>query len=273
MALSKGRIFFDNIETIDQSQFVTGDFQFTQFRLPYDIYVKRVEGSNKLLIMGQGAVDRNRKQLPVYQRKSWLDCFDCNVLILQDPTLYLTPTLRLGWAQGLKSHNPMATFVKIIRKVRTLLDIQNNNVVFFGSSAGGFVSLFLGGYFKGSTVVVNNPQTDIFRYHEAPVRSLLAAGFDGIEFDEYRSIFPSRYSVSKFYEEIQFVPEILYYQNICDTEHLENHCFPFVEGISGLQHAWHNNVDLKLYSDEKSGHNPMSKSKTVSAIKNVLGIL
>ena len=57
---------------------------------------------DRLLVMLNGAVQREKGRDPreVFQRRSWINEFNANVLILADATLTPANNLRIGWSQG-----------------------------------------------------------------------------------------------------------------------------------------------------------------------------
>jgi predicted rRNA methylase YqxC with S4 and FtsJ domains len=57
----------------------------------------------------------------------------------------------------------------ILKILISQLKIPEYNVLFYGSSAGGFMSLMLAGMFDNSIAVVNNPQTVVHNYYQRHV--------------------------------------------------------------------------------------------------------
>ncbi|WP_346205567.1 prolyl oligopeptidase family serine peptidase [Aeromonas salmonicida] len=236
--------------------------------LQFCFYVRIHPESDKLLILGQGAVDRKSKSLPNYQRISWLEDIKCNCIILQDPTLFLYENLPLGWCQGNKEQNAIPGIIEVIEYIRSHLKIKHNNICFYGSSAGGFSSLILAPFFNGAKAIVNNPQTNFLKYHKQNVTTLLRECFNSITPDEYAEKY-SYFSASRVMTENVEIPDIYYYQNIADDFHLRNHLIPFIKELKNFNILkCYERLNVYLYDDIKTGHNPLSKSQTINIINH-----
>ena len=74
----------------------------------------------------------------------------------------------IGWFTGDNDCKFQAKLVAILQKVQK--DLDASNLIFYGSSAGGFAALYYSHQFPNSLAVVSNPQTNIAEYHEAAVK-------------------------------------------------------------------------------------------------------
>lgn len=140
-----------------------------------------------MLILGSGAIDPQKHSLPVFQRHSWADEIASSTIFYNDPTLYLG-NINIGWGQGNENHFYLESISAIIEKMTEILNIKPENITFYGSSAGGFSSLFLSGLIKGSTALVNNPQTVVFNYYQTHVQKMLEVSYKKREWKSFLSI-------------------------------------------------------------------------------------
>jgi len=226
----------------------------------------KTESSN-LVVMLQGAVDRTKVQLPVFQRWSWAEDIEASVLILNDPTIFGND-LKLGWWQGSEDRYAIPSACEFIKLVIEKLGFSLKDVLLFGSSAGGFSALMMAGHLQGSMAIVNNPQTNIMEYREEHIQAFLQTKFRGMSPKEAFDRYPTRFSVSDFLNSIHYIPRIVYYQNVKDPFHFENHYLPFVKNLyqSGIDPKEFQSV---LYAHDW-GHFPLERVKTVSIINHWL---
>ena len=77
---------------------------------------------------------------------------------------------------GVKNQWYLETLSKIIRKLAKNQNVIEDNILFFGSSGGGFISLCLATLIKNSKVLVNNLQFLLLNYY----RSLLNKAIDSV---------------------------------------------------------------------------------------------
>lgn len=270
--LRKVEIDFNNLNKLtldkDEDFFLVVTSNSTKF----EFIVKRKTTSENLIVFGSGAYNIKKLKPPIFQRYSWANDFDENIIYYNDPTLYLSD-ITLGWGYGTKNIYYLEIIYKILNKLINIMKIQRKKTIFYGSSGGGFMSIILATLLKGSTAIVNNPQVDITKYHIGHVKKL----FSGIYCDQdIKDIFKlnrERLNVIDMFKRENYIPKIVYYQNIaCDFD-MENQFYPFINEIRTIdEESFYNLIDLKLYCNKEENHNPLSKNKTINIIKNQIAI-
>jgi hypothetical protein len=203
----------------------------------YDLLLKSKSNAKYILVFGQSALgNRSAFPIPIFHRWTWFEDYkDAHCICLNDPTLYLNENLLGGWFQGVSDDFYMKNAALLVQKIAELLGVKNNNIFFYGSSAGGFSSLFMAAYVKGSTAIADIPQTDMSKYHvQSALNGLLNCCYDGRSIEEVYRHYPDRFSVSEFYKKINFMPNIIYMQNSCDEIHLSQHMMPFISDTSEI---------------------------------------
>lgn len=236
----------------------------------FEFLIKNIEEASNILIMGSGSYDPNKFNPPVFQRHAWIEDFSHTVIIYNDPTLYLGK-ITIGWGNGTEDRHYLKEVSEILDILLEKLNYKNENTYFYGSSAGGYMSLLLAGFLKGSTAIVNNPQTIVANFWPVPVREMIEASYPSMSLEEVVSRFPERMNVIEFYKSINYVPTINYLQNVAATRDVEKHLIPFISGINTLSsEIFTKNVKIELYSDEEKGHKPVSKKETIEYIENII---
>jgi len=237
--------------------------------IPFEFLVNLKEKSKKMLVFGSGAYDPRKISPPIFNRFSWKDEFDCTTIYYNDPTLYLDG-VNLGWAYGTKKRHYIKDIANIIRRIKNNLSIHNKDILFYGSSGGGFTSLMLAGIVKGSKAFVNNPQTDITNYYKTSVENLHEAVYGNRKNNSFDL---KRTSVIELYKKLEHVPEIFYAQNLACKHDMENHLMPFIEGLNQLNdEIIDNKVVTYYYSNKEQGHNPLDKQTTLGFINKILNL-
>lgn len=233
--------------------------------ITHNIYIKRSRTkSSRLYVFGQGAVDKSKKQ-PNFQRISWVDDIDDNIIIIDDPTI-AGNELSIGWFQHSRDVNYFYHFSILLKNIAVDMNLDIENPILYGSSAGGFSSLMLSPYFQNPIVVINNPQTDWTLFYEPKVNSVLTQIYNGIDINEYREKYPLKFSVINVFKATSKIPTIIFMQNIDDTFHYERHCLPL---LNWIQSQYKNNALTKnplityFYRNSIEGHSPCSKEVTL----------
>lgn len=259
------KLNFHDLEKIDIKTDKLQEFRIEKNDVEFCFKIHLKTGNDKLIVFSNGAVDPNKSELPVYMRSSWSEELSASCIFLDDPTLHNT-SMRLGWGQGRNSRFYLEEFSYILIKIFEILKLKHENIIFYGSSAGGFMSMILSILIQDSIAVVNNPQTKVLNYLRPYVKKMLSHSYliDDIEKIDKRFLY--RLDVVEAVKHYgRFPRRLFYFQNYkCEGDILK-HQQPFIEGLEceGLDS---NTLYIINYFDDKLGHNPLQKHKTVKIL-------
>ena len=119
--------------------------------------------------------------------------------------LTMDDKLVLGWCVGTKNHWYLETIAKIIEYITLNHNIRQDNILFYGTSNGGFVSMVLATLFRESSCLVNNCQFSAFNYHWEMVRQLfdiLNLKYEGVVSSENRDYVDKIYRNNEVYKRL-----------------------------------------------------------------------
>lgn len=224
-----------------------------------------------LVVMLSGSVNRSLKKPPVFQRSSWSDDINANVLSISEPALMESEDLTLGWSIGTYKLNYTQAFSNFIGNLISRFSLNKERLLFFGSSAGGFSVIQLATYISPKLVLVNNPQINVFDYYKKHVDRLIYVGFPNLSVFDVKSRFLERFSIVERLKKRKLTFRLMYYQNVEDKFHYTNHLIPLLESLPLFMND--ELFELKVYSDVVQGHSPLSKEKTLEIINNELEII
>jgi hypothetical protein len=220
----------------DLATLVTADLDGNSFiveeaGINYPVKLKLLEGADKLFIMLNGAVDRNKSELPVFARWNWGKILGGHVLAVCDPTLYMSESLSLGWFLGRPDLHAIPGLVRLAEAFRERLGVEQGRMIFYGSSGGGFAAMIAACNSMQGRAIAVNPQTDIFRYHIRHVQSLVdVLGGESWAAGSLQA-HPERWQVLPALAQARTkgeMPRIVVAQNQLDGFHFKNHFQPFV---------------------------------------------
>ncbi|WP_156925256.1 hypothetical protein [Nitratidesulfovibrio termitidis] len=216
--------------------------------------------SSALFVMLPGALDRKAITLPYFNRWMWAHrgLFPGSVLCVADPTLERNSALRLGWFLGSETHDATEELACLIANFAECKGVARDEIVFWGSSAGGFAALALAASVDGSLAVAINAQTDCLAYLASQQVALVRqACFGDMSADRIRHGFARRVDMTSRWSDV-CNSRVFLVQNDLDAHHYKAHFIPFwaslggepVYGLSrfGRHTSW-------IYSD-KGGHGP-----------------
>lgn len=233
-------------------------------------FLIRYKNSKKALIFGNGAYDKIQS-LPLFQRHSWIDDLDHTVIYYNDPTLYLGD-ISIGWCCGSKDDHYLINIAEILKIIIDKFSVDNNKVVFYGSSAGGFTSMMLSTLFKGSTALVNNPQVYVNKFSEAHFLKLCEICFPNESPKDVLSKYEDRLNLPAFIKKQNYFPRIKYLQNAYCHYDMKTQCVPFISDLETSDKFLFSpeRIDFIFYFDRNLGHNPLSKEKSLYYINEAL---
>lgn len=187
-----------------------------------------IKPAASIVFMLNGAMDRSREP-PFFYGGGVIPKW-CSRVSINDPSLYSSRTLTLGWYAGTEHIRLQSMLPEIISKL--LAVSKSDRPIFSGGSGGGFAALYYSAGIFDAIAMVWNPQSDILKYIQGPVKAYANAAFGMSDWSEVAQKLSEivEVDVCKVYRS-GFVNKVVYLQNSRDW-HVEKHCFPFLDALS-----------------------------------------
>lgn len=246
--------------------------------IKYDFIINFSKNSDKLICFGSGAWPRNSKtsngdliKPPFLDRWSWYGYFDESCIAYADPSFFQDDKIRLGWYVGGKDWY-LRIISNIIKKLCHNQKISHDNIIFFGSSGGGFSSIGLATLINGSKAIVNNSSfsiKDISEGHYNDLLDFLKKEFDNRDINNILFEISHRTSLISLFNKMEYVPEITYFVNSNSERDMYERCIPFVNELIKLP-FFQNELVIHYYSDDNDlwgGHGPIDTNTIVNFIR------
>ncbi|MEO2582430.1 hypothetical protein [Clostridium tertium] len=174
---------------------------------------------------------------------------------------------------GTKEKHYLEIIHKILEQLINIMSIEKKNTIIYGSSGGGFMAIMLATFLKGSIALVNNPQVDISRYYVSQIKKLFMKIYPNENIEDIFELNKERISVIDMFKREEYIPRIVYYQNIACKFDMKNQFYPFINSLKDLEERiFYTEIDIKLYYNKAEDYNPLSKNKTINIIKNQIKV-
>ena len=164
----KKELLIDNniiVNLNDFSQIKEGRFTVKTEVVDFDCLYKDNKQEKLYVLLSAGIT--NNSKIPEFQRWSYEAFLDGNVLCVADPMYKIHKGLYVGWYYGTETVCYLDHLVRVIEEFAKQFKIKPQNIVFFGSSAGGYASIYLASKIKHSNCLAINPQIkmSLFPYY------------------------------------------------------------------------------------------------------------
>ncbi|HFG8807470.1 hypothetical protein ACL1EU_06205 [Corynebacterium striatum] len=170
------------------------------------------------LVVFHAAADLSQTSLPLFTGERLTEGSEANVVFVSDPSLERGSSI--GWFTGDVACPLQTDLVNVLSKIQK--DLNAHNLIFYGSSAGGFASLYYSHCFPDSLAIVSNPQTDIAQYLPAAVSQYLDKVWNVKDISDV----PAVTDLIPLYQQ-SFPNYVAYLINESDDFHNDNHLAPW----------------------------------------------
>ena len=238
--------------------------------VPYEYLINRRSDSSKLIVFNNGAVAEGNVNVPVFQRHSWANILKTSSVFCMDPTLYINNFLQVGWGIGKNDNYYLENSSLILGDIIHKMGIKFEDTVIYGTSAGGYLSIIMGTYLKGTKVVADNAQLDVrhWIYKEA-LDAVITFGFDNIS-DALN--YKERFSIIDTFEKHGYVPETYIHVNMCSKADNSTQLVPFLKSAEKMKDIEnYNDIKVILHFEPDKGHNGISMESALEFLYSLLG--
>ena len=234
----------------------------------YEFLLRDLDESDKLTVLGSGAFNKEKgydRTGPWFNRWSWT--FDDSTLYYHDPTLYLADDIYGPWGLGTPETWYLEKISIITAKIAEVMGVRNNDILFYGSSAGGFTSLMLSIMVKDSVCLAEVPQFDITSWGSF-WRPLKNASFD-MDDKEFVEKYGNRVSVMKLIQQKEYIPNA-YILMDCSAEYdFTRQYLPFFKRLNNFKYDIKGNSMKLIIFGKNMGHTALPKDVVLSMIRYV----
>ncbi|WP_026866639.1 hypothetical protein [Jeotgalicoccus marinus] len=226
--------------------------------------------TDNLVVFFNGAYDPAKNQPPIFARSSWYRDYNANCIFVDDPTVH-DNEITVGWGIGDKDVYYFPLMSEVIIKLSKFLKVYPKKTVYYGSSAGGFMSLAASILHKNSTAVINNPQVHVRSISQGGrYYNLINSNFAGLNEYRIQSMFSDRFNVIEQMHRAKYIPKVFYLLNRDSREDVELQFRIFEEYVKSRPQEDKEKIEYILYSSD-GGHNGMyDREKTAALINNIL---
>lgn len=233
------------------------------------VRLKRSRSPRLVVVFGAAALRSSSRSPPFFNGLGLTEALDASVLLIDDIAHQFGEDVGVGWHVGSAHVNSQTMIPAIIKHVVDQLECDN--VVLTGGSAGGFAALFFGSKIRCKVMAVN-PQTDILRYYQRHVQLYASRCFGWSSGSSLKEVFNDRIVSLPQHLADQANVQAVYFQNDSDTHHVERHAFPLMRALGMEAQMWdcgYNGIQF-CFRNWGHEHAPMPPSTYADCLSHIL---
>ncbi|MGL4739232.1 MAG: hypothetical protein ACRC41_00285 [Sarcina sp.] len=243
-------------------QLTKTEFKISKKNIEYEIKVLN-KNTDKTLII----ISSEIKSSLNFKRESLFVDMPYNIVFINDPTPQLND-IEVGWGQGTEDIFVIDEMSQIIEIILNKLDTSKN--YFFGSGAGGFISIYLATLFKG---VALGAEAHFYplNFYTRHVSNMKQKIYINYSESALKKVFKSRISCIDFFKILDYIPKIYLLYNIKSQYYKATQIQKFLleldsEEFESLE------INLEIYSDIKNIDNGTNNVKIKNFIEKIMCI-
>jgi|GEM_PF-2157989 len=208
-------------------------------------------GFEDLVVFFNAAVSRTpNTEMPVFSGSKAVERLKANILMVNDPCLYLDSDLSLAWYVGSHSFPLQRDLSSILSRFSARYG--KRRTLFYGGSGGGFASLYYSSKVPSAIAVCCNPQTSIESYDKGSVERFLSVCFGGGKSDKANTyLLENGFTGLLGADEFKSTSRVIYLQNKNDGHHFKKHFLPYLSRI-GLAKRFNPDKSVQIISENFS---------------------
>ena len=240
----------------------------------YEFLLNIKDNVDKLLILGSGArqpdqLPKDRKR-PFFNRWSW--GFNESTIHYNDPTTYIHSDLSTGWGIGTKNKWYLKEIALIIKEIGVKINIPQKNMIFLGSSAGGFTTIMLSTLIKDSIGISEIPQLNLKDYSDFHWNLLKKHIFLNMGDEEIFEKYGHRVDVITLFNKTNYIPKCYLILDCSVEGDLSYNYLPFFSRLNELPYnEFQNNLKIRIDGKNK-GHCGSDYLTTRETIKKIISL-
>lgn len=233
--------------------------------------------SRCLIVYFHGALERSKRAIPSYYPIDPEISGHAHQISICDPTMTSREGFPISWYAGHEDFNCQEELKCFFQQLKEELGIRK--IIFFGSSGGGFASLFYSFFDEDSVAMALVPQTKIKNYHRPKAFEMYSKSCWSekpiSEVENYCCL-----DVCELYKS-GFKNSVVYIQSSGDVEHFSSQLIPFLSSINHCKEHKENFILENSYFGkfghsgviQKSDYSPLLMSLIFNDLKDKESIL
>ena len=134
--------------------------------------------SDTLVVSLSGGGRSINNRYPRFLRWKYANKLQANMLCIDDPMYKGNNDRGVRWYYGTKETSYLKEMVPIIKRISSILNIAYENIIFIGSSGGGYAANYLANVMDGTNAISMNPQFLPMNWKNGKIMEIFKQSYD-----------------------------------------------------------------------------------------------
>lgn len=123
------------------------------------------KAAQTLYVFLNGAITGKGATVPMFARWSYYEFMNGSCLNISDPMYRMYDGLKLGWYYGSEETDLQQKLAEMVTRIAEMIGVEKSNIIFAGSSGGGYASIVCASRIPGAKSIAVNPQIVLREWH------------------------------------------------------------------------------------------------------------
>lgn len=180
----------------------------------------------------------------------WNWNFNDSVIYYVDPTENETDDIKRGYCLGTQETWYLEDISQIILEISKNLEIENENIIFYGSNVRANNSIMLSTMIEKSISIAERPI--LFLEKDNKCASISTSTIKWLSFDEILKNYSHRLNVLEFFKLKKYIPISFMIFDYSKDNEVDNHYFPFIQQLKDLKTDNFNEDNVRITLENRS---------------------
>lgn len=230
----------------------------------YGVLARRERADRLVCFMPAAQTGTGARRAKLFSRWSWQTVMpEQHVMALSDPALGLDGEIRGAWFLH-PDRDLLEEMARMVQAQVAELGLANEQVLFYGSSLGGFGAFGMASLLPGASAIAEIPQIDVARWPSRGSIKAMETALLKKPFSEHRLHHPEMVDVRERFRKSDLIPPFLLVSNESDMSIAIQREFMDDVAAAELPRI---GLQRMLLADQVSGHQALSQQDALALIQ------
>ena len=250
--------------------------------IKYEFLCNFLNDSDKIIVCGSTEIIQNQeidRIMPFFDKENW--DFEDSTIFYNDPTQQVPNEIIFPWCIGTDNEWYLEKISLILEAIFVKIGINNDKILFYGNSAGGFTSLMLSTLIKDSISLAEFPQFNIlnlcnFKKNNIKCsfyKDIIKYCFSNINYKSFQDIFSYRCNIVDLIKKENYIPNAYILVDCFNHDEYQNQVSPFLKSLNELPFNVESNKIKFIFKGMSKDHSYLDYEEFIPILRSIKSLM